>query len=297
MSHVNIEFTLFSAFYSPLIVAMAGGFLKQEGLDYNWTVSPPGKSAIEAIVNGTADVIQSAASQGFHPPKQAHHDPKQDIRHFAQINEMDGFFIAGRQPDPDFHWKKLEGAEVVMFKSGQPNAMFRYACHQAGIDYDKIIPITPGGPLAIDEAFRNGEGQYVQQQGPFPQQLEAESKASILSISGPLIGTCAFSSLAASTGWLKTDVAIAFCRAYRKARQFISEAPAKEIAILQKPFFPETESIALENCIRSYQALGCWTPHIEITEQALDVTQDIYMYTGSLSSRIPYKQICALPPG
>src|SRR3546814_5215104 len=87
---------------------------------------------------------------------------------------MDGFFLTGREADPDFSWRKLEGAEVVMFKGGQPNAMFRYACHKAGIDFAKIRPITPGGAADIDRAFRDGQGQYVQQQGPFPQQLESD---------------------------------------------------------------------------------------------------------------------------
>jgi hypothetical protein len=33
MAHINIEFTLFSAFYSPLISLMSGGFLQAEGLE------------------------------------------------------------------------------------------------------------------------------------------------------------------------------------------------------------------------------------------------------------------------
>jgi hypothetical protein len=39
MAHINIEFTLFSAFYSPLISLMSGGFLQAEGLEADWTVS------------------------------------------------------------------------------------------------------------------------------------------------------------------------------------------------------------------------------------------------------------------
>ena len=31
--------------------------------------------------------------------------------HFAQVNEMDGFFLTGREADPAFTWDKLEGAE------------------------------------------------------------------------------------------------------------------------------------------------------------------------------------------
>ena len=65
MAHINIEFTLFSAFYSPLISLMSGGFLKAEGLEADWTVSPPGVSAVKALEEGRADVIQSAPSQAF----------------------------------------------------------------------------------------------------------------------------------------------------------------------------------------------------------------------------------------
>ena len=32
MTKINIQFSLFSAFYSPLISMMSGGFLKEEGL-------------------------------------------------------------------------------------------------------------------------------------------------------------------------------------------------------------------------------------------------------------------------
>jgi len=33
LDKINIQFTLFSAFYSPLISTMSGGFLKVEGFD------------------------------------------------------------------------------------------------------------------------------------------------------------------------------------------------------------------------------------------------------------------------
>ncbi len=293
MANINIQFTLFSAFYSPLIATMAGGFLKREGLDYEWSVSPPGVSAVEAIIDGSAQVIQSAPSQGFNALQNGAVPP---AVHFAQINEMDGFFITGREPDSAFSWDKLEGVEVVMFGGGQPNAMFRYACHKAGIDYDKIIPITPGGPDDIDRAFRDGQGQYVQQQGPFPQQLEDEGLGNIVTQVGSMIGPCAFSSLAASREWLETDMARAFIRAYANARQYLNETPAKEIAAAELPFFPGISKSALENSISTYQQLGCWTPHVEITKEAYEVILDVFQYTGNISERYPYDLVCCAPP-
>ncbi|MYK58200.1 MAG: ABC transporter substrate-binding protein, partial [Rhodospirillaceae bacterium] len=191
MTRIHIQFSLFSAFYSPLIATMAGGFLAEEGLEADWSVSPPGVSAIAALRDGSAHVVQSALSQAFGPLSKGE---APGVVHFAQINEMDGFFLTGRDPDPDFDWRRLEGAEVVLFGGGQPLAMFRYACHKAGIDYDRIEAIHPGGAADIDRAFRDGEGAYVQQQGPFPQQLEADGVGHVVAEVGRQVGLCGFSS-------------------------------------------------------------------------------------------------------
>jgi NitT/TauT family transport system substrate-binding protein len=293
MAKINIQFTLFSAFYSPLIATMAGGFLKQEGLDYEWSVSPPGVAAVDSISDGSAHVVQSAPSQAFNAIARGESEYP---LHFAQVNEMDGFFITGRKADADFSWQKLEGAEVVMFGGGQPNAMFRYACHRAGIDFNKIIAITPGGPADIDQAFRAGQGQYVQQQGPYPQQLADDGIGSIVAQVGPQIGPCAFSSLAASRKWLETDMARAFTRAYANARQYLNQTPASQIAAVEQAFFPDINAAALENCIASYQQLGCWTPHVEITRPAFEITLDVFEHIGGIPERYPYELVCAAPP-
>lgn len=293
MNRINIQFSLFSAFYSPLISTMSGGFLKAEGLAPNWSVSPPGVSAISALEDGSAHVVQSALSQGI---TTLNSGKIPTAVHFSQVNEMDGFFLTGREADPDFTWDKLEGAEVVMFKGGQPLAMFKYACHKAGIDFDKIKANNPGGPADIDKAFRQGQGQYVQEQGPFPQQLEADGVGHIVAQVGKQIGPCGFSSLAATRDWLETDMARAFMRAYRKTRLYMNETPAAEIAKAEKPYFPDIDETVLADCIATYQQLGCWTPHVEITRPAFEATLDIYEYNGLLKERYRYEQVCAEPP-
>jgi NitT/TauT family transport system substrate-binding protein len=293
MEKIRIQFTLFSAFYSPLISTMSGGFLRAEGLDPEWSVSPPGVSAIAALKDGSAHVVQSALSQGF-TSLDAGKTP--EAVHFAQVNEMDGFFLTARQADPAFSWKKLEGAEVVTFKGGQPNAMFKYACHKAGIDFAKIKLVCPGGPGEIDKAFRAGQGQYVHQQGPYPQQLQADGIGHVVAQVGPQIGPCGFSSLAATREWLATDMAKSFMRAYRKTRVYMNETPAADIARAEKPYFPDIGEKVLADCIATYQKLGCWTPHPEITPAAYEKTLDIFEYNGQLKARYRYDQVCARPP-
>jgi NitT/TauT family transport system substrate-binding protein len=52
----------------------------------------------------------------------------------------------------------------------------------------------------------------------------------------------------------------------------------------------------LADCIATYQKLGCWTPHAEITRAAYEKTLDIFEYNGQLKARYAYEQVCAEPP-
>jgi NitT/TauT family transport system substrate-binding protein len=272
---------------------MSGGFLKAEGLDPEWSVAPAGVSALAALNDGSAHLVQSALSQGF---TSLNKGETPSAVHFAQINEMDGFFLTGREADAAFTWKKLEGAEVVMFKGGQPLDMFKYACHKAGIDFGKIKAIGLGSAADIDRAFREGRGQYVQQQGPYPQQLQADRVGHIVAQVGKQIGPCGFSSLAATRDWLGTDMAKTFIRAYKKTRAYMNDTPAAEISRAEKPYFPDTDESVLTDCIATYQRLGCWTPHVEITQAAYEKTLDVYEYNGLLKRRYRYEEVCAPPP-
>lgn len=293
METINIQFTLFSAFYSPLIAVFSGGFLKEEGLDVQWSVAKAGTSALTSLEDGSAHVVQSALSQGLTALDKGE---QSNIRHFAQVNEMDGFFLTGKEPDENFSWSKLEGARVILFGGGQPLVMFKYACHKAGIDFDKIDVINVGGAADMDTAFRDGKADYVQQQGPFPQQLEVDGVGHIAALVGPEVGPCGFSSLAATTGWLATDMAKAFTRAYKKARIYMNTESAAEIARAQQSYFPEIDNKVLSDCIATYQQLGNWSPHIEITQQAYEATLDIYQYAGGLKARHAYEDVCSNPP-
>ncbi|HEU4439464.1 MAG TPA: ABC transporter substrate-binding protein [Methylomirabilota bacterium] len=289
---ISIQFTRFSAFYSPLIATIAGGFLEHEGLAVTHSVAPAGKSAIEGVVAGTVHVCQSAPSQGFGALEKGQPPP---AVHFAQINEMDGFFLTGRAADRSFTWDKLRGKRVLVDHGGQPLAMFKYACHKRGLAYASIVAVNL--PAAkMDEAFRRGEGDYVHQQGPAPQQLEHDGVGRVVASVGQAIGPCAFSSLAAMRAWLGTDMARAFMRAYRRARQWLLATPAAKVAEVESSFFPEVDRAVLASTIAYYQKLGCWTPHVEITRPAFEATLDVFQHSGLITKRHRYEDVVAPPP-
>jgi NitT/TauT family transport system substrate-binding protein len=289
---IRIQFTRFSAFYSPLIATIAGGFLKQEGLEPQHSIAPLGKSAIDGVIAGTVDVCQSAPSQGFGPLEKGQTPP---VAHFAQINEMDGFFLTARAPDPTFSWDKLRGRAVLVDHGGQPLAMFKFACHKRGLDFSAIKAVNVPSDQ-MDQAFRGGQGEYIHQQGPAPQQLEHDGVGHVVASVGQAIGPVAFSSLAASREWLKTDAAQRFMRAYRKARAWLLATPAAQVAEAEASFFPEIARPVLTATIVYYQKLGCWSPHVEITRPAFEVALDVFEHAKLITKRHRYEDVVAAPP-
>ena len=289
---IRIQFTRFSAFYSPLIATIAGGFLKEEGLTPAHSIAPPGKSAIEGLVAGTVDVAQSAPSQGFGPLEKGQAPP---VVHFAQINEKDGFFLTGRAADAGFTWDTLRSKKVLVDHGGQPLAMFKYACHRRGLDMAGFTALNVPSDQ-MDAAFRKGEGDYIHQQGPAPQQLEHDRVGHVVTSLGDAIGPCAFSSLAATREWLQTDTARRFMRAYRKARAWLLATPAAKVAEAEAGFFPEIDRAVLTTTIATYQTLGCWTPHVEITRPAFEATLDIFQHAKLITRRHRYEDVVAPPP-
>ena len=293
MERINITALRHSAFYTPLLITISGGFLKAEGLEADYTPASPERSVSDLLRSGTAHLSQSAVATSFADLEQG---KAIDIVHFAQINRLDGFLLAGREPDPGFHWRQLEGKQVLVDHLFQPLAMFRYALHRLGIDESQVTIIDAGSVEEMDRAFRDGRGDYIHQQGPAPQQLEHDGIGYPVAAVGRVIGPVAFSSLCASRAWLQTDMARAFMCAYRKGRAFVVEAPAAEIAATVSEFFPVIDRPVLERTIDDYKRLGCWTLNPAISRESYERLLDVFLFDGLISRRHAYERCVVAPP-
>lgn len=290
---IRIMVSRHSAFYSPLLSTIAADFLSKEGFESTYEVLAPGSDAQELIRNGKIDILQSAVSSSW--ARMEKNESNLAI-HFAQINQRDGFFLTGRSPDQSFNWKKLEGASLLADHGLQPLAMLKYAVHLNGADWNKIRVIDAGSVEQIDTAFRSGMGDYVHQQGPAPQQLEREGIGHVVASVGEAMPPVAFSSLMASPEFLKTDAAKAFIRAYPRARQWVNQAPAEEVAASEIEFFPKTDPEALARTIARYQALGCWDGDLAITRERYEQALNVFLHSGKISRRHPYEDVVVHPP-
>ncbi|MEJ2591317.1 MAG: ABC transporter substrate-binding protein [Candidatus Thiodiazotropha sp.] len=293
MERINVMAFRHSAFYTPLLVTLNGGFLQQQGLEADYSVATPQRTVADALARGEIDLAQSAVATSFAGLEQ---DKPIDIVHFAQINRLDGFFLAGRKAEPDFDWSRLVGREVLVDHLFQPLAMFRYALQRHGIEPSQVQIVDAGSVEEMDRAFRAGRGDYIHQQGPFPQQLEQDGVGHLVASVGESVGPVAFSSLCATRAWLGTAQARAFMRAYRQACRFVLEAPAGEIAALEQNHFPEIEPAVLTRTIATYQRMGTWSADPRIDAQTYEHLLDVYQYNGLVTRRHAYGSCVVAPP-
>jgi len=277
-----------SAFYSPLLATIAGGFLRDEGLEPAYFLKPRERNLYEMFRQGEVDIMQAAVSTSWDPLSKGIRDIP---RHFAQINQKDGFFITARGKDKPFSWKDLEGAEILADHAQQPLVMLKYALHLQGVDWSRVKAINAGDPDSMDRAFRSGQGQYIHLQGPAPQQLEADGYGTVAACVGDALPLLAFSSLMAMPSFLETSVAEAFMRAYRKALVWVNDAPAAEIAERELSMFEGVTANALTSAIARYQQLGTWRLDPVIPRQQYDVSMDAFIHAGVFDRRFPYEDV------
>ncbi len=221
---IRIVASRHTAFYSPLISTMAGGFLEKQGVSYTYATLAPGETAAGMIREGRADVMQSAPSTNWAKMDQGETGFP---LHFALINRRDGFFLTGqgRAASP-FAWKDLEGRRLIADHGSQPLAMLKYAAHYNGVDWKKIDVINAGTPEQMTAAFRTGAADFIHLQAPAPQLLEQDGAGWIAVSVGESMPPNAFSSLCASREFIGSAEYRAFVTAFAEAKAWVCASPA-----------------------------------------------------------------------
>jgi NitT/TauT family transport system substrate-binding protein len=277
-----------SVFYTPLIATVAGGFLRDEGIEATYSPKAPQRNLYEMFRAREIDIMQAAVSTSWDPLSKGIRDIPV---HFAQINQRDGFFITARADSEFFEWKDLEGARLIADHAQQPFAMLKYALHLKGVDLNHIQLVNAGGPDAMEKAFRDGKGDFVHLQGPVPQQLEIDGVGKIVAALGEVIPPVAFSSLMTTREFLPTDKARAFMNAYTRSLRFVIQSPASEVAEVEAAFFPGVSVEAVTAAISRYQQLGTWRSDPRITREQYEVAMDIFIFAGVFKERYAYEDV------
>ena len=293
MSHLRIMVSRHSAFYSPLIVTIAAGFLEKVGLSATYYVVGEGTSTVDEVSSRRMDIGQAAVSASWSYLEKSNPPP---VAHFAQINSRDGFIIASRSNMKQFHWDDLKIGNFLYVHGGQPEAMLRYGLHKKGVELNEINGIeSPGGETMVKQ-WKEGQGDYFHEQGAYPQQLEEEGLGHIVGSVGEAVGPVAFSSLICRWDWLDTDISRRFSEAYANAREWVNVSDPIEVAETETDYFPNMSIKAVSSAINYYQKLGTWGGGTSISTELYKSALDVFEFSGLVSARHSYDDVVVNPP-
>ncbi len=280
MATINIMALRHSAFYAPLLVTINGGYLQKQGLEPVYRIASPDNTIEQNLLSGTVQLAQSAPAVSCAALEQA---KPIDIVHFAAINNRDGFYLTAREASKEFQWSDLHAQEVLVDHLFQPHATLRYAMYLNNADFDNMNIIDAGNVQQMDQAFRQGQGNYVHQQGPAPQQLEKDGLGQIVASIGEAIGPLAFSSLCATPDWLETDMAQTFIHAYQQAMQDVIDQPAHRTAEIIADFLPDIDNDVLIRTIEDYKNLNTWQADINVNEESYNNLLKVFLHSGYIT--------------
>ena len=284
MARIHIMALRHSAFYAPLLLTIHGDYLTRRGLQPEYRLQTPDDPIDKALRKGSAHLSQSAPAVSFASLERGE---EQDLLHFASINDRDGFYLSAREPMADFHWRDLEGREVLVDHLFQPMATLRYVMHLHDADFDRMAVIDAGNVEQMDAAFRSGRGEFVHQQGPAPQRLEADGQGHIVASIGEALGPIAFSSLYASREWLQTDMALDFLDAYQNAMSDLLEMTPQRIARTIGPALPGIDENVLLRTLDDYKRLDTWKEDISVKPESYENLLKVFLHSGLITRKHP----------
>ena len=230
--------TFRNLFYTPIYVAVSGGFLYSEGFDVQFGTAPPEQFAVDLLKAGDADVIQTGLSRSLMDLDEGSDDAP---LHVAEINQRDGFFLISRGPTDEWRWAQLEGSTLIPVGfTPVPLMSLKSALKIKGVDIDRITLIEGLGAQEAIDAFRNGEADYIQMPNPQAQQLIDDGAGHLATAIGSALGYICYSSFAVTPAFLdaRPDVVRRFVRGFYGAQRWLASNDAGAVAKTVAPFFP-----------------------------------------------------------
>ena len=95
---------------------------------------------------------------------------------FAQLTQRAGNFLVGREENPDFQWKDLEGKKVLGGRAGgMPQMVFEYILKKNGLDPKTDLEIDQSISFGLTAAaFTSDDSDYTVEFEPFATGLELD---------------------------------------------------------------------------------------------------------------------------
>jgi len=281
-----------SVFYAPQYVAIAKGFMQEEGLEVEITTGQGADKVMTAVLAGQSDI-------GFAGPEASiyvYNEGKEDYcQVFAQLTQKDGSFLVAREKTDNFSWQDLKGKTVIPGrKGGVPYMTFEYVLKQNGIN--------PQTDLILDDsikfdlmagAFSGGTADYVTLFEPTATMTEQAKKGYVVASVGEASGEIPYTAYFAKKSYIEenSNTIQKFTNAIYKGQKWVEEHTMQEVAEVIKDFFPDTDVSLLAQVLQSYKDIDAWKKDPIMKEESYNLLQTVMEEAGELKQKAPFDKV------
>lgn len=278
-----------SIFYAPLYIAINNGYFDDEDINLKLSNGGGADKVMTAVISGSADI----GLMGPEATIYCHVEGQRDYPIiFGQLTACDGSFLVGRNPEPDFDWKNLEGKHILAGRPGGVPAMtLQWVLNQNGVNTDTPNFDTSVAFDAMVGTFDTDKSiDYTTMFEPTASEYVALGKGYIVASVGEASGEVPYTAFSAQKSWLKKNnkTAKAFLRAVLRGYQYMSENTPETVAKSLVKSFPGTSEQSAAAAVKSYLAINAWARTPAMAKSAFERLQDIMENAGTLSSRADY---------
>lgn len=285
---IKINEVTHSVFYTPLYLADALGYFKDEGYEIELTNGGGADASMAALLSGAADVAFCGPEAALYVVAGGSSDSPVV---FGQLTKRDGSFLVSRKQDNNFDWATLEGKEILAGrKGGVPAMTFEYTLKQKNIsstlNYDVAFNM-------MTSAFESGIADYCTMFEPTASQYQAAGKGYIVASVGEASGEIPYTCFSAKESFIKNNPQKidALLKAVTKAIKYVNENPSLTVAQKITPYFDGTDTAALKTSIDSYKRIDAWVENMAMKESAYERLLDVIDSAGELPQRVAFGKL------
>ena len=274
-----------SQFYIPMYVALAKGFVKDQGLDVEMITANGGDRAGALVLSGQADFglagpeVPIYIYNGESPDKPVI---------FSALTATDGLFLVSRTKIDKFEWSMLNGKKIIGWRPGStPQLYLEYVLKKHKVDAATVKDIVTNiGMPARDGAWVGGNGDFSIFNEPNFTKLEKAGQAHLVVSIGKEVGRADYTLFFAKKSWIEKNPQIAqkWTNAIAKGQVWTKKASAEDIAEAIAPYFPglsKEDNVAVVNRYRTV-GVPIWATSTLPDEGGLAKAQEIMVLGGVL---------------
>ena len=281
-----------SVFYAPQYVAIAKGFMEEEGLEIEITTGQGADKVMTAVLAGQSDI-------GFAGPEASiyvYNEGKEDYCEvFAQLTQKDGSFLVSREPTDNFSWQDLKGKTIIPGrKGGVPYMTFEYVLKKNGLNPETDLVLDDSIKFDLMAgAFTGGTADYVTLFEPTATMTEQAGKGYIVASVGEASGEIPYTAYFAKKSYIEenSDIIQKFTNAIYKGQKWVEEHTMQEVAEAIKDFFPDTDVDLLAQVLQSYKDIDAWKTDPVMKEESYNLLQTVMEEAGELKQKAPFDKV------